>query len=46
MMLRLYPESLGRLDPTASFIVFGEAPISVTDVKMNVAFIITTGDAG
>ena len=46
VMFRLQPESFGRLDPTHSFIMFGEAPITVTHVKMNIAFGIAARDTG
>jgi hypothetical protein len=46
MMFRLQPKSLRHLGPTQSFIMFGQAPITVTDVEMNFAFGIATRDTG
>ena len=46
MMFRLQPESFGRLGPTKSFIMFRQAAITVTDVKMNFAFDFAARDTG
>ena len=46
VMFCLQPESFGHLDPTQFFIVFGEAPITVTHVKMDITFSIPARNTG